>query len=234
VTALYLYGITRPGRVPRRLADDGIALLEVDDRAAIVSAVEASPIEATRRNLLAHADVVESLHERAVVLPARFGTVLADQSVAVELVSLPAVGLLLERHADTSELTVKGSYTEEVVRELAPGVVGYRDAYRLAPTLDNGLALGEAVAEALAARRARDADRILDELRPLALEVRVGDADGEYAAVNLALLVERVRLQEVSDAIEVLAAELSPPLRFKVVGPLPPYSFVDLECGVTA
>ena len=173
MTSLYLYGITRPSRLPKRLVDCGIELLELDDRAAIVSAVDASPIEATRRNLLAHADVVESLHERAVVLPARFGTVVPDRAAALDLVSLPGVGSLLERHATTSELTVRASYAEEVVGEIAPSVVAYRDAYRVAPTLENGLALGEAVAEALAERRARDARRILDELRPL-VDLREG------------------------------------------------------------
>jgi hypothetical protein len=234
VSELYVYGITRPGRLPARVAERGVELVSARGRAAIVSAVDASPVEATRRNLLAHADVVESLHERAVVLPARFGTVLPDRRGVVELLSLPEVGALLERHAASSELTVKGDYDEAVLAQVAPGAAAQRAAYRLNPSFDNALALGEAVADVLADRRARDAGRILDALEPLALDLRVGEPAGEFAVVSLALLVDRGRVDEVSAALDALAAELSPPLRFRLTGPLPPYSFVDLDLGVPA
>ena len=73
MSRLYLYGITHPREVPQRLRDQGVFLVEDDGRAAIVSELDEGPVEATRRNLLAHADVVEQLHEDGVVLPARFG-----------------------------------------------------------------------------------------------------------------------------------------------------------------
>jgi len=80
VSRLYLYGITRSREVPERLADQGIFLVEGEERAAVVSALDEGPVEATRRNLLAHADVVEQLHEEAVVLPARFGYMLESRT----------------------------------------------------------------------------------------------------------------------------------------------------------
>src|SRR5204863_5990318 len=106
--------------------------------------------------------------------------------------------------------------------------------YRRAPTLENGLALGEAVAAALADRRERDAAHVLGELEPLARDVHVSEPDGEHGALSLALLVDRGAVETVSERLDRLAAELSPPLRFKLVGPLPPYSFVDLELPVAA
>ena len=96
MTQLYLYGMTRAGPLPGGLAGRGIELVAADGRAAIVSPVESSPVTATRRNLLAHAEVVESLHERAIVLPARFGTVVADHDAALELLALPGVAALLD------------------------------------------------------------------------------------------------------------------------------------------
>jgi len=236
VSKLYLYGITRPREVPERLREQKIFLVEGDERAAVVSELEEGPVEATRRNLLAHADVVEQLHEDAVVLPARFGYVLESQEGALELVALPEIEHLLELHEGTCELTLRGKYEESVLAEVGTGadLQPLRDAYRVSPSVDAGIALGEAVGEALAARRAYDRSLVLDALGPLALDVVVGDPASELAAFDLALLVERGAVESVEKQVEELVSRLSPPLHFRLVGPLPPYSFVRLAMPAVA
>jgi hypothetical protein len=229
VSALYLYGVTRPRELPARLADQGIFLVAGDSGAAIVSELDASPVQPSRHNLLAHADVVEELHEESVVLPARFGTVLDDHDAALELLALPDVESLLDRHREHSELTLKGTYEESVLADFSGALAPLRDAYRRAPSMDNGLALGEAVTEALAARRARDREQVLARLEPQLADVVVAEPTGEYAAFDLALLVRRDAVEVVEATLEEITAELSPPLHLRVVGPLPPYSFVSLE-----
>jgi Gas vesicle synthesis protein GvpL/GvpF len=228
VSRLYLYGITRPREVPQRLADQGISLVAAEGRAAVVSELEDGPVEATRRNLLAHADVVEQLHEDTVVLPARFGYILESREEALELLGLPEIESLLERHKRTCELTLKGTYEESVLAEVGAELQRLRDAYRAAPSVDAGIALGEAVGEGLAERRARDESIVLDALSGHVVDVVVAAPAGELAAFDLALLVEREGVGAVEARIEELASRLSPPLRFKLVGPLPPYSFVRL------
>lgn len=228
MTAFYLYGITRPRAVPARLADAGIRLVEADGRAAIVSEVEPRPVEATRRNLLAHADVVEELHADGVVLPARFGIVLDDRDAVCRLLAVPDVEQLLERHASTSELRLKGAYDDTVMASVGSSLGSLRDAYATVPSVENGIALGEAVAASLADRRADDARRVVDALASSVLEVRANEVAGELDAFSLALLVDRGQVDDVSAAVERASAELSPPLHFTLVGPLPPYDFVDL------
>ena len=234
MSKLYLYGITRPREVPERLREQKVFLVEGDERAAVVSELEEGPVEATRRNLLAHADVVEQLHEDGVVLPARFGYVLESQEGALELVALPEIEHLLELHEGTCELTLRGKYEESVLAEVGAGLQPLRDAYRVSPSVDAGIALGEAVGEALAARRAYDQSLVLDALGPLALDVVVGDPASELAAFDLALLVERGAVESVEKQVEELVSRLSPPLQFRLVGPLPPYSFVRLAMPAVA
>ena len=41
-------------------------------------------------------------------------------------------------------------------------------------------------------------------------------------------------MQSVETKVEELASRLSPPLHFKLVGPLPPYSFVRLAMPAAA
>jgi len=228
VSRYYLYGITRPRELPERLRDQGISLVADDNRAAVVSELHEGPVEATRRNLLAHADVVESLHEEAVVLPARFGYALESRDEALELLALPEIEELLERHEQTCELTLRGKYEEAVLAEVGAGLLPLREAYRAVPSVEAGIALGEAVGEGLAARRERDAAIVLETLGPLVLDVVKSEPAGELAAFDLALLTERDRVAAIEKLLEELTARLSPPLHFKLVGPLPPYSFVRL------
>ena len=192
------------------------------------------PVEATRRNLLAHADVVEQLHEEAVVLPARFGYVLESRDGALELLTLPEIEALLERHEKTCELTLRGKYEESVLSEVGAGLQPLRDAYRAEPSGEAGIALGEAVGERLADRRARDKSVVLDALSPLVLDVVAGEPAGEFAAFDLALLADRDAVKSIEAKLEELAARLSPPLHFKLIGPLPPYSFVRLALPAVA
>ena len=202
MSRLYLYGVTRPREVEERLAEQGIFLIAAEDCAAIVSDLDEGPVEATRRNLLAHADVVEQLHVEAVVLPARFGHVLESGEEAFELLALPEIEQLLERHETTCELTLKGTYEESVLAEVGAELGPLRAAYRAEPSVDAGIALGEAV--------------------------------GELAAFDFALLADRDSVEPIAARLEELAARLSPPLHFKLVGPLPPYSFVHLTSPAVA
>jgi hypothetical protein len=234
VSRFYLYGITRPREVPQRLAGQGIFLIDCEGRAAVVSELDEGPVEATRRNLLAHADVVEQLHEESVVLPARFGYMLESREEAFELLGLPEIEQLLERHKGTCELTLKGTYQESVLAEVGAALEPLREAYRAAPSVEAGIALGEAVGEGLADRRAHDQALVLGALRPLALEVLTSEPAGEFGAFNAALLVERSGVEAVEEQLEQLAARMSPPLHFKLVGPLPPYSFVRLQMPAVA
>ena len=234
MSRLYLYGITRPREVPQRLAEQGVFMIDGEERAAVVSELGEGPVEATRRNLLAHADVVEQLHEDAVVLPARFGYMLESRDEALELISLPEIEELLERHAQSCELTLRGKYEDSVLADVGAGLQALRDAYRAEPSFEAGIALGEAVGEVLADRKARDGALVLDALRPLALDVVSGEPAGEFAAFDFALLVERDGVKSVEAKVEELSARLSPPLHFKLVGPLPPYSFVRLASPAVA
>ena len=234
MSRLYLYGITRPRELPERLREQKIFLVEADDRAAVVSELEEGPVEATRRNLLAHADVVEQLHEEAVVLPARFGYILESQEDAFELLALPEIEHLLELHAGICELTLRGKYEESVLAEVGTALQPLRDAYRATPSVEAGIALGEAVGEALAVRRAYDQSLVLDGLRSLVLDVVESEPAGEFAAFDLALLVERGGVEAVEKQVEELSSRLSPPLHFRLVGPLPPYSFVRLATPAVA
>ena len=69
---------------------------------------------------------------------------------------------------------------------------------------------------------------------PHAVEIVVSEPVGEYSAVDLAVLVRRDAVERVEAALVDVSRELSPPLHLRLVGPLPPYSFVSLQMPALA
>jgi gas vesicle protein GvpL/GvpF len=51
------------------------------------------------------------------------------------------------------------------------------------------------------------------------------------AAFNLAFLVDRERIDGFSSAVSQLGREYGDALKLRYVGPLPPYSFADIDLG---
>jgi hypothetical protein len=61
----------------------------------------------------------------------------------------------------------------------------------------------------------------------MAVGTGVGEPAHDQMLVNVAFLVDRARVERFDEAAAKLAEELGPDLRFKYVGPLPPFHFVD-------
>jgi hypothetical protein len=81
------------------------------------------------------------------------------------------------------------------------------------------IALGELVAAAVDARRARDEQALLERLKPFASDVRVDPPGGERVALNAQLLVPRDRRVALDDAVRQLGSALQGYLALRYIGP---------------
>jgi Gas vesicle synthesis protein GvpL/GvpF len=235
-TGVYVYGVTSASAATPRVTGVGggtVHAIAHRGLAAISSSVPDGPLRARRRDLMSHADVLQQALAHGQVLPLRFGTVFADADAVVG-------GFLEPRHDELqgllrtfdglAELSLRAYYVEEavlteIVRDDAR-VARLRAARRPAD-----VALGEAVARALAAKRAAEADEIVRTLVPLARDVVVEEPRTEYELVRAAFLVEPRRIDRFDAAVDALARDRAGTAVFKYVGPLPPHSFVDLGGG---
>jgi len=221
----YVYGVTRRGSA----AVGETVAIEHGDLAAVAARKWAGPVRAKRRELLAHADVVQRVFDHGPVLPLRFGTVFDSDTDVVDSFLAPRhdeLSRLLRELDGLAELSVRAHYVEDaVLRELVRDDPKIR---RLRERRGAELALGEAVASALLARRAADADAIVHSLVPHARRVLVEEPRAEYEVLRAAFLVERKRLGAFDQAVEKTARARAGLLVFKYVGPLPPHSFVEL------
>ena len=232
-TATYVYGVACDASRIARTGVGGAAVETVshDGLAAIVSTLPSPDLRARRRDILAHQEVLQEAFDHGVVVPLRFGTAFADADEVVEKLLAPRhahLVRLLERFAGVVELSVRAYYLEDaVLREIV------RDDPRVGRLRGRAtdVALGEAVAGALNAKRAAEAAAIEQTLAPLAHDTVIEPPRTEYELFRGAFLVPRKRVDRFDAAMDDLARERDGCVVFKYVGPLPPHSFVEQEAG---
>jgi Gas vesicle synthesis protein GvpL/GvpF len=242
----YVYGVMRAAEAPA-VRTPGVGAEPTPVRtvtsgglSALVSDVEAGLVRATRADLERHLQVLQEAAAAATVVPLRFGTVMpGDETVQRDLLVAREADLerMLGELTGRVELSLKGTYEERVLAEV---VRERRDIAQLrervrgadeAATYYDRIRLGELVADAMAAKRDEDTERILAPLRPLAEDVRLGDLTHERSVLSAAFLVRRERIDEFDGAADEVARAHEGRIRFRYAGPLPPYSFVRSEEG---
>jgi Gas vesicle synthesis protein GvpL/GvpF len=244
-TATYVYGVVRASEAPKIDAMGvggraGVRGVTDGELTAIVSDVDDGFVEAGREDLKRHMAVLEQAASSATVVPLRFGTVMPDDdAVTADLLRARAAELdeLLTALDGRVELSLSGTYDERIFGEVVaeqPEVAALRERVRGGDenaTYYDRIRLGELVANAMAAKRQRDTEQVLDKLRPLADDVHVGDVAHERSVLSAAFLVHRDRLPEFDRAAEEVAAQNQARIRFRYAGPLPPYDFVGGKTG---
>jgi len=144
------------------------------------------------------------------------------------------LGKALDLMRDKVEVEVAATWDikrvlQEVGRE--EEVVRAREAVtaRGSPTLDDKVRLGQVVKACLDRRRDTYRERMLEYLRPLAIDVAPNALVAEEMVMNVAFLVERARQQEFEEQMRLVDLLFDRQVTFRVIGPLPPYSFSTVE-----
>jgi hypothetical protein len=242
-TALYCYGIVAADaaqtELPRGLGGKPVEPVVHEDLAALTSAVASGPIRARRNDLQTHFDVLAGVFDRATVLPLRFGMVFdSEESLVAELLRPRHDELvsLLRELRDRVELRVTAHYREDaILAEIVsenPRVARLRQATQGTPAQPLLLELGELVTAELQARTRRDAQALLERLRPLVLDHELDEEPIEYQVLRASFLVDRRRVDDVEAELNRFAGWQRDRIDVKLVGPLPPHSFVSLARGM--
>jgi hypothetical protein len=212
--------------------------LVYEDLAALVSTIAPGEVggdnvRALRRDMKAHSALLNRLVEQGApaVLPVRFGVMFPTPELLLARFLKPQYQLLkahLDRLRGTAEVKLKVTYDEQrVLREVVtehPELAG-----RQAGSYQSKIDLGQRVATAIRAKRDRDAQWLVDALRPVVRDVRTADAGAEMSVLNASLLVDKAGLPKFDRALEKLNADAGPVMRFDCVGPLPPYTFAEIR-----
>lgn len=247
MTRAYLYGIVEPAS-PVKLdvrGLDGASRVRVvasGGLGAVVSAhttpfdLHALPRETLLKHLVAYQRVVERVMQRQSVLPVRFGTQLESADEARDLVSQnrTTLGGAFARMRGMTELEVAatweiGRVLQEIGRD--PAVVSAREAIELRgdPTPEDRLQLGRLVESHIELRRAAIRRRALDALESLASSTATHALLDERLVMNEAFLISTGDVLEFERRVHRLDALFDGQIDFRIVGPLPPYTFCTVE-----
>ena len=245
--ATYVYGIvptdervSLPG-AGVSAGPGGIHTLPHDGIAAVVGPSDVDDYQGLAREelvkvLLQHQRVVEEVLPAFPVLPAKFGTVLADEDRVLELLARGHALFRdeLERLGACVQMEVVVQWDlEKVFAELGRDErIAEVRAAAAAPGADTEamrIALGRTVQALLEQRRGVLRDRLLPRLQETGREVHVNPLMDDTMILNLALLVDESGRQRLDALLPELDAEHEGSLDFRCVGPLPPYTFATLE-----
>jgi len=212
-----------------------------NDIAAVVSDSPIKKYPVSRENLIPHEHAIEEVMKTHTVLPVRFCTIAEDEA---------KVKRILEKEYDKFKNLLKGIQGK---RELGLKVVLKEDViykdilekYKDIKVLKEKIAtlpsektyfqrakIGEMVEAALEKEKEIYREDILETLSPLALEVKTNNTYGERMIVNAAFLVERHKEAEFDQRVQELDATYGDKMKFKYVGTLPPFNFINLTINV--
>lgn len=245
--ATYVYGVApadpfRNGHPPLRVPGiggrgDPVRTIILGDLVALVSDVPGVRIDLSRKNLLDHQRVLEEVLARSDVLPFSFGAIASCDEEVLEVLLQDGYDALLDQLEYVRgciELEVKVFWEQEqLFAEIAAEneeVRALRDTIMLLPdeAAMEKITLGELTAAEIELKSTWEADGVLDVLEPYAVDRLVSPNLTEMMLLNSAFLVERAREKEFDDAVAALAEAHAARLTFNYVGPLPPYSFINL------
>jgi len=207
--------------------------------AALVSHIPQSRVEAQsarrlRQDMKAHAALLNKLAEQQTVLPFRFGVVFPDDPSVIARLLQPAydrLTKLLEELDGAIELTLRATYVEQrVLQEVVaenPRLVS--SSARRVRSYQARVDLGQRVARAIEAKQHHDAKRLFGVLRPFVRAAQFGRPLKELMLLNASMLVERASLPQFDRALAKIHNAEHDRIELDCIGPLPPYSFVDLE-----
>ena len=241
MSEVYVHGVTRAGAHEAVEAAGADAVTD-GGLTAIVSkaAGDTRAAELMRR----HWKLLEAVAEHETVVPVQFGTAMAsEEAVAGEFLAprRDALDAQLASFDGKAQLSLKGTYDEAAllrsVVEGSPAVAQLRERVRgmsEAAGHFERVRLGELVAAEVEQRRERDAEALHARLDGLAVATSREPATGLQAAVNAAFLVERERVDEFARAVAAAADDLGERVALRLLGPLPPYSFVAEEAPAWA
>jgi len=210
----------------------------------IAAAVSNSPImkyPVSRENTIAHERAIEEVMKTHTVLPVRFGTIAEDEEKVKKILEKEHDRFLdlLKDIEGKKELGLKAIFKEDVIYkdilEKYKDIKILKEKIATLPsekTYFQRAKIGEMVEAALQKEKEIYGEEILNTLSPLALEVKTNNTYGERMIINAAFLVEKRKEAEFDQRVQELDARYGDKMKFKYVGTLPPFNFVNLTINV--
>lgn len=189
--------------------------------------------EKTVKDLVTHQFVIEKVMEQFTIIPLKFGTMVKTEEEAITFLEkgYPLLNSELGKMDGNIELDVVATWElPEVLRTVV------RDSHLIqnkqkeialkgTASVEDKVALGQLVEQALQARKADNYALMLQTLKERTIDVCLHDPANDEMICNAAFLLAKKDEESFTELVHALDQKLEYTVKFRVVGPLPLYSF---------
>jgi hypothetical protein len=210
-----------------------------DDIAAVVSDAPIKKYSVARENLIPHECAIEEVMKSYTVLPVRFATIAENEDKVRKILEKEHKRFtdLLKNMEDKKEIGLKAVFKEDIIYKDI--LANYNEIRIRKEKIAKGhprefglIEIGRQVEVALEQEKEKCKQDILADLTPLALTLKINNTYGERMILNAAFLVEKTKEAAFDLKVNELAEKYGDKIKFKYVGTVPPFNFVNLTINV--
>lgn len=238
----YIYCIIKANKPktfgPIGIGDRGDEVYSIclNNLAAVVSNAPIVKYSISRENMLTHEKAIEEVMKEHTVLPVRFATIAEDEEKVKKILEKECDKFkgLLDKIKGKKELGLKAIFKEDIYKKI---VDEHEDIKKLKEAIASKspeqtyyqrIKIGKMVEAALEKEKEEYKENILDVLGLLAEDVKINKTYGEKMVVNAAFLVDKDKEIEFDQNVQELDVKYGNKVKFKYVGMLPPFNFVNI------
>jgi len=191
----------------------------------------------TLRCLMAHQVVIEQVMKKYAILPVKFGTLVEDDEEIRRILAqgYEKLSQTLDQMDGLVEIEVAATWdlrevleeigNEEEIVELKLSMTGKTPSELLETQID----AGKLVKESLERRREVYRSQTVQSLAGLALDTQPNVVVADEMVMNVAFLVQEEKQEDFDSRVRQINETFNDRIDFRVIGPLPPYSFSTVE-----
>lgn len=243
-TGKYLYGITDAlhdqiaGAISNLKGINNATLKPIpyQDITALVSSTSIVNFdefdkEELHQYIATHQQTVEALARNMNIIPMRFGMIVKEEKELLDIFKRAYLQFTLALHKirDKAEFILQVFWDEQAFLEEigASGNFGKEEG----ASLMTKLKLGRTIFELVEKHRKQYIADIQTELQKVVLDIRSSKLTSKNMILNQSLLIKRDQESKLDEIINKLSEQYGK-LQFKYFGPLPIYSFVDIDLNM--
>jgi len=245
---IYIYGITPDiMSIDMQLTLDNLGIYAIPFKkiAAIVSetnilAIDYSDRESLGHLLIRHQKTIEKLMDIGfnMIIPMQMGTIVNSTEKVLKILS-NGYDLIHDTFKKAEslieiDLVVTWADFEETLKEIAfyPDIIAIKNDFikkSVLLTRADQMKVGILVQDKLKAKNTTIELDVLESMKVICVDIKKHEVMNDQMITNSALLINRIHLDKFEQLIDELDVRYKGLLNFKLVGPLPCYSFYTLE-----
>ena len=247
---IYIYGFVPEdcfAGIANKLSQIGIYSIAYGGFSAIVTDTEYEKLEYLDREALAHLLVGHQLKiERivsegcSIIIPMQLGTIVSSGNDVIKILKNGSIILkdtfkIIENVSEFDLVAVWSNFTDVLksisdtsqVRQMKDDIVK-KNIYDEADAIN----IGKIIKNKIEEKNNKVSQDVVNSLIPFCVETKKHETMNDEMLVNSAFLVKKENRDLFIEMVDKLDLKYEDNISFKIVGPLPCYSFYTIECKV--